>query len=164
MKLARIEHYRCGQPAGKWGTSTYVWVPDTMTVDELQVYVDVARKSYMDAEEEMKLWQPAVPPGYGPIIQPGTPDTATVGELRAKYEVDAAKWKAYQAATQAGRKPFAHHLNVASGGAILEFWGRKPDMDAECDWGHQHGVTIDMSETKIGDYPPTDKDDEEDYV
>ena len=134
-----------------------------MTADELQVYVDVARKSYMDAEEEMKLWQPAVPPGYGATIQPNTPDDLTVGQLKAEYEVKAAKWKAYQAAVEAARKPFAHHLTQASGGAILQFWDRKPDLDAECDWGHVHGVTVDYSETKIGDYPPTDKD-EEDYV
>lgn len=161
-KLARIEHYRCGQPAGKWGTSTYVWVPETMTADELQVFVDVARKAYMDAEEEMKLWQPQQPPGYGATIMPNTPDDKTVGELRAEYEVRAAKYKAYVAASEAARKPFAHHLNVVSGGAILQFWGREPDLDCECNWGHQHGVTIDMSETKIADYPPTN--DEEDYV
>lgn len=162
MKLARIEHVRCNQPAGKWGISTYVWVPETMTVDELQVYVDVARKSYMDAEEEMKLWQPQSPPGYGASIMPNTPDNKTVGELKAEYEVKAAKWKAYQAASETARKPFAHHLTQASGGAILQFWGQAPDLNAECDWGHNHGVTIDMSETKIGDYPPTA--DEEDYV
>jgi hypothetical protein len=159
-RLARIEHYRCGQPAGKWGTSTYVWVPETMTADELQQHVEAARKSYMDAEEEMKLWQPQVPPGYGATIMPNTPDNKTVGELKAEYEERAKKYKEYQAAAEKARKGFSYHLTAVSGGAILPFWGQAPELNVECDWGHQHGVTVDYSETKIGDYPPTD--DEED--
>ena len=165
MKLARVEHVRCGQPAGKWGISTYVWVPDTMTADELQQHVDTAIKTYLEAEDEFKRTAALQPPGYGPTIQPGMPDNMTVGELRANYEAAAFAYKEYQKQLDLSRKGFAWHLKQASGSAILQFWDHKLDTTAEADWGHRHGTHVEYDETIINDFPePQGEDKEEDYV
>jgi len=162
-KLAKIEHYRCDQPAGKWGLTTYVWVPINWTADTLQQYVDAAVKSYLDVEHEFKKLAPVSPPGYGAIVTLATPDNLTVAELKAEYEVKAKAYKEYQDMMVKSRHQFAWHLKEVSGHAVLQFWENKPELVAEANWGHNHGVTIEHSETKLKDYPSS-QDDEEDYV
>jgi hypothetical protein len=159
-KLAKIEHYRCGQPAGKWGLTTYVWVPEGWDTDTLQQYVDMAVTSYLETEREFKKSAPVQPPGYGATIMPSTPDNKTVAELKAEYEAAASTYKLYQALVEKSRKPFAWHLKEVSGGVIRQFWEKEPDFKAEADWGHNHGVTIEHSDTKLQDYPPVNEDEE----
>lgn len=152
-KLAKIEHYRCNQPAGKWGLTTYVWVPEGWDADTLQQFVDAAVKSYLDTENEFKKLTPVSPPGYGAIVTPDTPDTLTVGELKAAHEAQTTTYKQYQAMVEKSRHPFAWHLKEVSGGAVRQFWEQTPELSVEADWGHNHGVTIEHSETKVQDYP-----------
>ena len=161
MRLARIKHYRCGEPAGKWGLSTYVWVPADMDSDELQGFVSAARDAYLDAERAAKETPGCKPPGYGPTIYPNTPDTTTVAELRAEYEKNAQAYKEYNERVDKARKPFAWHLQQVSGFRILQFHENIPDMEVECHWGHNHGTTIDYGATEITDYPPTENDEDE---
>lgn len=162
MKLARIEHWRCGEPMhwrGRNG-STYVWVPDDMAAEELDSLCEQAREAYLAAEREFKAATPVAPPGYGASIAPNTPDTATVGELKAEYEAKAKAYKEHQALVERSRKPFAWHLSQASGGAVVQFWENKPEVEVELSWGHSHGVAIDHSPTSLADYPfPEDEDD-----
>ena len=163
MRLARIEHWRCGEPMN-WrggGGYTYVWVPDEMSEEELDNLCEQAQKSYLDAEAEFKKTDPPYPPGYGATISPTTPDTMTVGELRAEHEKVAKAYKEHQALKDRSRKPFAWHLNQVSGGVILQFWENEPDLKVELSWGHNHGVTIDHSPTKLGDYPFPQEDDDD---
>ena len=157
MKLARIEHYRCGEAINWRGGEgyTYVWVPDDMTAEALYHFVNQAANAYLEAEQEFKNTDVPYPPGYGAIISPSTPDTMTVGELKAEYEAKAKAYKEYQALVAKSRRPFAFHLCQVSGGAVQQFWESRPDgfLKVELDWGHNHGVTVEHSPTVIGDYP-----------
>jgi hypothetical protein len=164
-KLAKVEHYRCDQPAGKWGLTTYVWVPINWTAETLQTYVDLAVKSYLDTEAEFKkLWVPHRTPGYGVTVTAATPDTKTVKELRDEYEAEAKAYNEYQEMVKKSRHQFAWHLNEVSGGAVLQFWENKPELSVEANWGHNHGVTIEHGETKLRDYPSKTQDDDEEDV
>ena len=167
MKLARIEHWRCGEPISwKHGSTgyTYVWVPDDMDEQELDVLCDEAQASYLNTEHEFKKLAPVSPPGYGATISSNTPDTKTVGELRAEYETQAKSYKEHQVAVEKSRKSFAWHLKEVSGGTIIEFWAEKPDLETKLEWGHNHGVTIEHSPTVLGDYPfPQAEDDDDDF-
>jgi hypothetical protein len=163
MKLARIEHWKCGEPMS-WrggGSYTYVWVPEEMTAEELDTLCEKAQQEYLETERVFKSLAPVSPPGYGVTIHPNTPDTMTVGELRAKYAADAKAYKEHQEAVSKSRKPFAWYLgykyNALSTG-VLQFWQHKPDLEVKVDWGHNHGVTIEHSPTVLGDYPfPADE-------
>jgi hypothetical protein len=167
MKLARIEHWRCGEPIswkhGSGSGYTYVWVPDDMDEEELDALVDAAQESYLNTEHEFKKLAPVSPPGYGATISPSTPDTKTVGELKAEYETQAKAYKEYQELRDKSRKPFAWHLKEVSGGAVLQFWECEPDMEVRAEWGHSHGVTIEHSPTVIGDWPFPQEDEGDDF-
>ena len=164
MKLARIEHWRCGEPIS-WrggGGYTYVWVPDEMTTEELDVLCDRAQKSYLNTEAEFKKLAPISPPGYGASIMPNTPDTKTVGELKAEHEAQTKAYKEYQAMVEKARRGFAWHLKQESDNTILQFWEKDADLQVELSWGHNHGVTIDHSPTRTADYPfPKNTDDDD---
>lgn len=166
MKLARIEHWRCGEPISwKHGTGyTYVWVPIDMSEEELDALCEQAQESYLNTEHEFKKLTPAPSPGYGATITSATPDTKTVGELKAEHEAATKAYKEYQAMVEKARHQFAWHLKEVSGGAVLQFWEQKPELSVEANWGHNHGVTIEHSGTKIKDYPSSQVEDEEDYV
>jgi hypothetical protein len=159
--LARVQHFRCGEPAGKWRISTYVWVPQVMTPEEFGDLCEKARDSYMEAERKFKAATTITPPGYGPQIMPGMPDTMTLGELRADYEKRAEEWKEHQELISKSRQPFGKHLTAVSDGRIKLFWEVQPVLDYELSWGHNHGVTIEHDGTELGDYPPKE---DEDYV
>src|SRR5271170_7804886 len=88
--IASVNHYRCDQPAGKWGLTTYVWVPKTMTQDEFEALCEKARKAYFETEAELKKLLPALPPGYGPQYDKH-PDK-TVAEVKAIHEAETAEW------------------------------------------------------------------------
>jgi hypothetical protein len=167
MKLARIEHWRCGEPIS-WkggGGYTYVWVADEMTAEELETLCGHARTSYLDAERAAKAATPVAPPGYGAQIMPGIPDDKTVGELRREYDALAKAYKEYQETCDRARKPFGHWLQLHSNGTVKLFWNNEPALQVEIDWGHNHGVTIDHSPTKLQDYPfPQEHDENYDDV
>jgi hypothetical protein len=162
MKLARIEHWRCGEPM-YWksgGGYTYVWVADEMTDEEFEALVMQAQKDYLDMEQEMKTSAPVNPPGYGPQIMPNTPGDMTVAELRTHYEAAAEAYKEYQLTVQLARRPFAYWLEQRGNGKIKQFHNERPALNVELSWGHNHGVTIDHSPTKIEDYPFSEDEDD----
>ena len=163
MKLGRIEHWKCGEPMN-WrggGGYTYVWVPEDMSVEELDALCEKAQESYLSTEREFKALAPVSPPGYGPTIHESVSNDKTVGDLRNEYAVALAAFKVYQSTIERSRKAFAHHLNSVSGGTIIQFWESEPELKVELDWGHNHGVTIEHSPTRIADYPfPEDGEDD----
>jgi hypothetical protein len=162
MKLARIDHYRCAQPAGKWGLYSYVWIPDTMTEDEFGVLCESARTTYLDNEREWKKAEPVYPAGYSPALDPVKDKGKTVEQVYDEWNVKVKAYDEYKDKQKNARKHFAELLVEASGGTIKKFWNEPPAVKFELDWGHNHGVTIEMSDTKIPDFPPEDED--EDYV
>jgi hypothetical protein len=161
MKLARIEHWRCGEPIGwKNGSgSTYVWVPDSMTEEEFSTFCENARQSYLLVEEGFKKKAPVYPPGYGPSIE-HYPDTMTVAEIKADHAKKTAAYKTYTDECNRARKPYSWHLQLVSGGTIRLFYDVKPELEYELSWGHRHGTTIEHSGTDFGDYPPKTEDED----
>lgn len=159
MKLARIEHWKCGEPVGWKNTSgsTYVWVPDDMTEDELDNLSEAARKAYLAVEEEFKKISPPYPPGYGASVE-HYPDAWTVAQIKADHSAKEKVYYQYQDKAALARKPFSWHLQQASGGTIKLFWEIEPAISTELHWGHQHGTTIEYGATQFGDYPPDEDD------
>jgi hypothetical protein len=81
------------------------------------------------------------------------PDTMSVAEIKEDIRKREEVYKAHRDKCDLARKPFAWHLKQASGEAVLEFHENKPTIQAECDWGHNHGVEIEHSPTELSDFP-----------
>ena len=161
MKLARIDHYRCAQPAGKWGLHSYVWVTDDMPEEAFGIMCEMARKQYLDNEAEFKKAAPAYAPGYAPTLDPIKDKGKTVDQVYDEWNAKQLAYKDYEEKRKNARKGFAELLVEVGCGAVQLFWKEPPAVSYELDWGHNHGVEIDMSPTKIPDFPP---EDDEDYL
>jgi|SRR5271170_1929141 len=165
MKLAEVEHYRCDQPAGKWGLSTYVWIPDDMSEHEFGLLCEAARDKYLENERENDTKQPALPIRYLDLesTPPQYSDSMTVAEVRAKVKEQTDIYKVFEIKRAQARKSFSKLLVEVSNGVILQFWDEKLAATHKLRWGHNHGVTVLYGETKIGDYSP-EPPEEENYA
>lgn len=160
MKLAKVEHMRCGQPAGKWGLSTYVWVSDDMTQDAFAERCEIAANFYLENERTWKAASPVQPPRYAPSLDPVKDKGKSVEQVYAEWNEKTQAYKAYEEKRTNARKSFAAILIEYSSGTIKYFWDGPVAFSHELSWGHNHGTEIDMSPTKIGDYPADDDEDE----
>jgi hypothetical protein len=160
MKLARVDHYRCEQPAGKWGLHSYVWVFNDMSEEAFGALCDQARTLYLDNERAWKNAAPVPPPGYSPSLDPIKDKGKTVDQVYEEWNQKTLAYKAYQDKQTNARKSFAQLLVELGNGAVKMFWNEPPEMKYELDWGHNHGTVIDMSPTKVPDYPPENEDEE----
>jgi hypothetical protein len=150
--LARVNHYRCDQPAGKWGTSTYVWIPKTMTTEEFEALCDKAKKAYLDAHDAAQKTLKTPAPGYGPQYD-RYPDK-TVAEVKAIHAAETEEWNKRNVIVKAEQRTFAQILKDVSDGVVLGFWDIEFPIDVEVHWGHRHGTDIAYGETKITNPAP----------
>jgi|SRR5208282_1872503 len=152
--IARVDHYRCDQPAGKWGLSTYVWIPKTMTHEEFEALCDKAQKEYFRAADAIKklMLKAILPPGYSPQYDK-YPDK-TVAEVKAIHAVETEEWNKRNILVREEQRSFAQILKDVSDGTILNFWDIEFPIKTEVHWGHRHGEDIDYGETKIANPAP----------
>lgn len=150
---------RCGQPAGKWGLSTFVWVPDEMTEQEFAALCDQASSTYLNNERTFKN---AAPPPFPPTVE-SYPAEMTLAAIRADRQKFEDAYKAHTLIQKEARKSFNELLREASGGTIQYLWNGPVAFSHDLSWGHNHGLEVDYSETKSGDFPP-DADEDENYV
>lgn len=154
--LVRINHYRCDEPAGKWGLTTYVWVPKTMTVTEFDDLIEKAQQEYFKAKTEQRKLLPALSPGYSPQYDK-YPDK-TVAEVKAIHSAAEAEWKKRSEVIKAVERTFTQILKDVSNGVVKGFWDVTLPLSVDLHWGHRHGEQIEYDETKITDPRPNNFD------
>lgn len=160
MKLATIEHKRCGE----YRATTYVWVADDMGDTELSRLVGEAQKRYLTAIDACKN-SDAKPPYAGHTPNFGAyPGTMTLAEIQADHEKKKTTWAAWEEQERAAQKTFAFYLVEAAGGRIKQFWDGEPALKAEISWGHRHGDPIDYSEVEAWRRDLNAKADEEEFA
>lgn len=143
MKLAYINHNRCGERV--WGAATVVYIPDEMGEEELLSFCRLAVASYLDAEEEFKKERPqAVPFSWEKY-----PDTMTKAEIEADRKKQETRRKEWEEKQKRARKSFGEHLAMVSKDKIRLFWNVRPEVSVDVDWGHRHGTNIDYGSTEI---------------
>jgi hypothetical protein len=149
MKIAQINHYRCGESDAQ----SYVWVPDDMAADQLQVWVDKAQKEYDIAVQALeKLHHPLPPPGYAPDYSK-YPDK-TVAEIEKAHAVRVSEWAIQGNIKKTAQRNFGQILKGITDGKILTFYEVAFSISADVDWGHRHGKQVDYGETDIKDFYP----------
>lgn len=146
MKLARIDHNRCGEH----DATSYVWVADDMNAEELDDLCVRAKDAHLKAAHEAKnLDTPH--PGHSPRFE--AYPTKTVAEVAALHEARLTAWKAEHALRMQARKSFVDLLVQIGGGRVADFYQAEPAMETGVWWGHQHGTDIRYGETN-----PNEKD------
>jgi hypothetical protein len=144
MKLACVEHTRCRE----YDATTYVWVADDMTKQELQSFCAQAAGKYLTAEKELQdAPTPYVHPGYLPDFE--RYPNKTVAEVKAEHAKQLAAYNHWHEKSEASRKTFAYYLAEISSGRIMEFYAITPDLQVGVNWGCNHGVVIDYGKTDV---------------
>lgn len=163
MKLGRIGHIRCGE----WDASTFVWCPDDLTEEQFETIVHQAAKDYETALKEFKEAnpppkQPSFNLDYRVSKTDEIPDEMTFGEYRKQkeeYDAERKAWDEKHKRINHGLMPFLREQG------IRPFWDVGDDdiplMEAEVNWGHQHGVSIEYNETDVpSSYNPRGEEDD----
>lgn len=160
MKLAKIDHSRCGEHRA----TTYVWVADDMGPEELAKLTDEARNNYMAAIDACKN-SPDKPPyaGHEPNYR-SYPSTVTLAEAQADHDLKKAAYAAWQEQERAAQKTFATYLVDAAAGRIKQFWDAEPALKAGVSWGHRHGDQIDYGEIEAWRKDLNAKVEEDEYL
>lgn len=149
MQLAKVRHWRCGDPAG----TTLVWAPDDMTFDQFRAAVSRAEDAYLKFAKEWPNLATVPNPGYQPNYK-AFPDL-TVREVEAQFEAAKQAYNAAEAERNKGYKSFGDYLTEEG---LTSFWNVEPELGIDADWGHNHRLHLELSETEIKDLPgPLDR-------
>lgn len=145
LKLASVQHFRCGEPTFD---RTLVWVPEAMTLDEFEAIVLSARNEYLAFARRFKDEEP--PNEYRqhmPVPFGQYPDR-TVREVQADWAAKKVVWEQWDADRQQARKTLGDYLSARG---LKRFWEHDHEFAIECDWGHNHGITLNYDESKFTD-------------
>lgn len=141
MKVARIDHIRCGE----YSACTIVWVRDNMSQTELEERVETAEREYIAALKEFS--EQGERPGTNAYGQPNWEANRDrlVGDVLDEHKQAKVERAAYDKARQQALKTFDDFLTAQEG--IESFWQDNFALHGEMDWGHQHGTKIEYGET-----------------
>ena len=138
MKIAKVDHYQCDE----FSTSSYVWIPDEMTIDQFSNVLDEAEKDYI---AYLKEWNKtiAVPyvnfhPDYSKA-----PKYLTIKEVEDKHETELAKYKEWEANERKAKRTFSAFLADLG---LKQLYEHEPEYKLTIDWGHNHGLGIEKNQ------------------
>jgi len=147
MKLARVEHDRCGS----YDSTTFVWIPDDMTEDEFDKIASAAQKDYLSMVDDFNRSPRIANPGFHPRYEQYPYNTVAEIQRWHKEKLDA--WTAWEAKERESRQSFSHFLVAAREGKIKLFYDVPAAVTVTVNWGHRHGQQLDYREPS-----PTEKD------
>jgi hypothetical protein len=144
VKLARIQHWRCSEAQ----ESTFVWVPDDFTEQQLDALVTRAVDDCLNAERNFEGGQRAYPNKWQ-LIEKADKSTS-IAVVEASLAEQIKEYEAWEARRKAARKSFAQRLKDLSEGKVNLFWEIEDwPLEATASWGHNHGVQVDYGETEL---------------
>lgn len=146
MKLVTIKHEKCMEYIG----ITFVWAPDDWDQARIDLAAVEARDAYLTA---LKVAQEeSAPPNeyrpYGRAPFEKYPQS-TVERVQQMWDAKKAEYEVWETEQRSTRKRFASFLTDAGFTSIYEH----SDYEVEVDWGHNHGLGIDPSETETDTLP-----------
>jgi hypothetical protein len=138
-KLIYIEHTRCGEFDG----TTYLWAPSEKTSEEIQLDIDAAQEEYLD---KLKKYKETKIPGKALYRIEDCPDNVTVLEAKELIRLSENERKEYQKIENDATQNFGVYL-FKKGYQPLYETEDAPVEEFYVNWGHNHGLNIDMSLT-----------------
>lgn len=139
MKLARVEHDRCGE----WAATTFLMVPDELTEEEFRLAIRRARDSY-DADARAFLESKSAPSYPYAQDYEKYPDDMTMKEVRQAREDKKREYKEWEERRSRASQSFGTYLlREIEGSQNLH---EAPALEGSVNWGHQHGRSIDYGD------------------
>lgn len=152
MRLAKVEHERCGE----WAATTYIMVPDDLTVAQFREAVLAARKKYLDVLEAWHNANPVEWPGISLTLSADKPLpyalTATLGEMLADHAAKLESWKLWEKRKTEALQNFGLFLKNEIPGSEW-IWQSDDVLKASTNWGHRHGEKINYGDEGANDLP-----------
>ena len=141
MKLAKIAHYRCDS----YESTSYVSIPEDMTVEQLDEYVDLAATKAIEAEKLAKGVAPPYP-DQNSLIKTMPKDT-TLAQVDTELEKRKKEYAEWEAKKNTSRRSFLSWLEEVSNNTILPISDLDcGDFEVSCHWGHNHGLSPEYSD------------------
>lgn len=146
MKTISIHHIRCGE----WDASTYVLAPDDWDDNTINQKIQDAAKEYLVVLKQAKEDNPRPGNYYGPDWNSPKHLDKTVREVLAERTIEEEKIKKWEKRQRENRKQFSDFL---ADQGFTPLWKLDENLVFEVDWGHNHGLFIDYSETETDGFP-----------
>ena len=153
MKLAKVVHYRCDE----YSNTSYVWVPDDMTLEQFHEVLDKAEEAYLAFIKEWNATEKVQYVNYTPDYKK-YPKHLTIAEIDTQHAEALAKYKEFEQKELKSKRKFSHFL---ADQGLKQIWDYEPELTSTIDWGHNHGMGLDYVEKLPKDFP-NDEDDEDD--
>jgi len=116
-----------------------------MTEEGLGVFISQAREECLEAERSFKGSTDPKYKTWWDFLNSADKDK-TLGTLKAEYHLHEEAYKKWLAEREAARESFADRLHKINPD-IIHFWNADCPVEADCEWGHNHGVKVDYGET-----------------
>lgn len=144
-QLVKIRHVVCGEPT--YG-HTVIWVPDDMSMREVENKVRAAKVAYLERMQTLKLDPPNAASKYSSPEYKKYPNL-TVKEVNKIHERERLAYDAWEETQKGKYNDFTTYLEAEG---LTGFW--EVDMfSVECNWGHNHGVRKGTDETPVDTWP-----------
>jgi hypothetical protein len=141
MKLAKIAHYRCDS----YESTSYVSIPEDMTVEQLDEFVDLATEKALDAERAAKATAPPYPDQRN--LMQTLPKETTLAQIEVELEKRKKEYAEWEAKKNTARRSFLSWLEEVSNNTIVPISDCDcGDFEVSCHWGHNHGLSPDYSD------------------
>lgn len=146
MKLAKVRHIRCNE----YAATTYLFVPNELSQDDLRQAVLRAQKTYLADAEAWKNANPApADPSYSYFSLEKYPPNTTISEILEQRKKEEADYKEWEATRRKAQNGFVHYLKAEI--TDSEFIEDTEAIESSVDWGHHHGKSINYGEFKDQD-------------
>ena len=136
MKLIKINHERCGEPA----LTVYMGAKDNITAEQLDKDLKEAETRYWDARKDRAKKDPK--PEYKFNIS-DYPETMTLKEIKEKIAEGELQVKLWQERQNKIDAPFTKYMEALGYKCLWDI--QEPDIiNGYVNWGHKHGQDLQM--------------------
>lgn len=139
MKIIKIIHYRCSE----YDESNYYTVNRELTEDELNVIIQNAQTTYLDALAEFDRIQTKAGVHYPSKDIDSFPDSLTIKEAKVLVEKKKQEARLYDEKRSQVAGSFTRYLKEQGIFPVWEHDFGKDGAQFHVDWGHRHGQKLD---------------------
>lgn len=141
--IIKVEHWKCGEV----DSSTYLFCQDNKTQDEIDIDVQWAADSHV---QELKKFDSSNKPKYLQGRLDEFDNLCTIEQAKSLLEKNKTEWTEYYNEKAKTTESFNYWMKQRGYKSLSEMEGI---YCTSVSWGHNHGLSINMSPTDINYIP-----------